>query len=171
MDSTQKAIPHSHSSHRGRLSRRSHGSFTLIELLIVVAILSILANLAIPSMQMALNRTRALAIISDFKAIESAATTFHSDNGRWPNRGQNGKEPPELSRYLKGEIGWNENGIIYRWQAAKKKAGWPCSIGVGAGLTVKTRDEVLRMMIEERWDRPLYKNRNQIMFIIEPCSR
>ena len=61
--------------------RRKQG-FTLVELLVVMAIISILAAIAIPNIQSYIARGRATQAISEIQNIELAITKLLSDAGR-----------------------------------------------------------------------------------------
>ena len=56
-------------------------SFTLIELLIVVAIIGILAAIAVPNFMNARTRSKIARVWGDFKALEITLETFALDNG------------------------------------------------------------------------------------------
>ncbi len=65
----------------GRISRRA---FTLMEILVVVAIIVVLAGLGTVSLlnQLELSKEKAAAI--NAKTIKSAATAFKTNTGNWP---------------------------------------------------------------------------------------
>ena len=65
-----------------RISRRG---FTLIELMIVLAILGTLAAIAFPSYSSYKNQANTSQVIADFKRFESAVFIFKATNGRFPN--------------------------------------------------------------------------------------
>ena len=74
--------------HAGKDGRRD--SFTLIELLIVVAIIAILAGLLLPSLNKALEQARKTACSTNMKSISSAFAMYFSDNNDFivPNYGK-----------------------------------------------------------------------------------
>ena len=59
--------------------------FTLIELMIVVAIIGTLASIAIPNYTSYIERAKITKIIAEFKVIETAAYAFKADNNRFPD--------------------------------------------------------------------------------------
>ncbi len=71
------------SPHPSPLSRRS-GGFTLIELIVVVAIIGILATIAVPAMRTAPQRAREAALKENLFTIRSCIDQFHADRGRYP---------------------------------------------------------------------------------------
>jgi general secretion pathway protein G len=74
----------------GRGSCRRQGGtprqsgFTLIELIVVVAIIGILATIAVPAMRTAPIRAREAALKEDLFTLRSCIDQFHADRGRYP---------------------------------------------------------------------------------------
>lgn len=66
------------------LSAQRHTAFTLIELLIVVAIISILAAIAVPNFLEAQIRAKVSRVKADMRTIATALETYHVDNNRYP---------------------------------------------------------------------------------------
>ncbi|HLE60627.1 MAG TPA: prepilin-type N-terminal cleavage/methylation domain-containing protein [Thermoanaerobaculaceae bacterium] len=58
--------------------------FTLIELIVVVAIIGILATIAVPAMRTAPQRAREAALKEDLFTLRSCLDQFHADRGRYP---------------------------------------------------------------------------------------
>ena len=58
--------------------------FTLIELLVVVLIIGILAAIALPQYQKAVEKSRAVQGITILKSIYQAAEVYYLDTGGWP---------------------------------------------------------------------------------------
>ncbi len=59
-------------------------AFTLIELLIVVAIIAILAAIAVPNFLEAQTRAKVSRIMSDMRSIATALETYRVDSNRYP---------------------------------------------------------------------------------------
>jgi type IV pilus assembly protein PilA len=65
--------------------RRSQGGFTLIELMIVVAIIGILAAIAIPAYQDYVKRSKLSEVLYIFDAVATGATEYYSSVGFFPD--------------------------------------------------------------------------------------
>jgi type II secretion system protein G len=61
--------------------------FTLLEVLIVVAIIGLLASVAIPALQDAMLKSKKSAAISDLRNLKDALTRYAADNGEFPEWG------------------------------------------------------------------------------------
>ena len=53
-------------------SNRKHGGFTLVEIMIVVAIIAFLAAIAVPAFMRARKRSQATRVINDLRLIAAA---------------------------------------------------------------------------------------------------
>jgi len=63
---------------------RKHQAFTLIELLIVVAIIGILAAIAVPNFLNAQMKAKLARVQSELKTLSEAYTMYNLDRNSWP---------------------------------------------------------------------------------------
>ena len=66
----------------GNAPRNRGFFFTLIELLIVIAIIAILAALLLPALQSARRKAQSIGCVSNLKQLAQAALMYEHDNGR-----------------------------------------------------------------------------------------
>lgn len=66
--------------------KRTRGAFTLIELLIVVAIISILASIAVPNFLEAQTRAKVARAQNDMRTLAVALESYQVDNNTYPSR-------------------------------------------------------------------------------------
>jgi type II secretion system protein G len=64
--------------------RRTHNAFTLIELLIVVAIIAILAAIAVPNFLEAQTRSKVSRCAADMRSIRTGLESYMVDNNKYP---------------------------------------------------------------------------------------
>lgn len=100
---------------------RRLAAFTLIELLVVIAIIAILAGLAFPAMQGALDSGRKADARNDVAQIAAAVKAYQLEYGRLPAANN-------VIRELTGE---NNRGIVFL--EAKRPKGNPPRNGVAEG--------------------------------------
>lgn len=77
---------------------RSTRAFTLIELLIVVAIIAILAAIAVPNFLEAQTRAKVSRVQSDLRTITTGLMTYRIDNNNFPEGTDNPNRYPEFIR-------------------------------------------------------------------------
>jgi len=69
-----------------KLNKR-RGGFTLVEIMIVVAIIALLAAIAVPGFLRARKRSQASRIINDLRLIDSAVDQYAIENNKASNQG------------------------------------------------------------------------------------
>jgi prepilin-type N-terminal cleavage/methylation domain-containing protein len=119
--------------------------FSLVELMIVVAVIGILAAIAIPAYTNIQKRAVAARVVADFYAVNSAVHQYQIDNSFYPAASGPGVQPPELYPYLKDSIYWNQTGLDYQWENWMNADGTPlhASTKVAYGFSLNTLDPVL----------------------------
>ena len=70
--------------HKSHVTGRRASAFTLIELLVVISIIAILAGLAFPAMQGALESGKKAQARNDVQQIAAAIRALHLESGRYP---------------------------------------------------------------------------------------
>lgn len=63
-----------------------HRAFTLIELMVVVAIISVLASIAVPNFQDAQVRSKVSRTVADMRSLTTAIETYRIDENEYPYR-------------------------------------------------------------------------------------
>jgi type IV pilus assembly protein PilA len=91
--------------------KRMQQGFTLIELMIVVAIIGILAAVALPAYQDYTVRSKMSEVLLAMSACRTSITEVYQSGGTPPGAGNWGCEGGVASKYVKG-INTNENGIV-----------------------------------------------------------
>lgn len=71
-------------------------AFTLIELLIVVAIIAILAAIAVPNFLEAQTRSKVARVKADFRSVATAIETYRIDNNKYPDGTDNPTGYPQV---------------------------------------------------------------------------
>ena len=159
---------------RSRRFRNERGA-TLVEVLVVLAILSVLANIAIPGLIYALKRAEAAAILGDFTLVRQAVIEYYRDHGELPPDVNRGIAPPQLAAYLDGKVDFKTDTYWYDWENWEGHRGrFNRRFGVKTGLSVRTNDLELLAMLDRMYDGPTQRcNENGLMrtcfnLVIEP---
>ena len=70
--------------------RKSKKGFTLIELIVVIAIIAVLSAIIAPSAFMAIEKAKIARATSDMRAIKTGAMAYYTETGSWPLVGVGG---------------------------------------------------------------------------------
>lgn len=136
--------------------KSSQQGFTLVELLVVVAIIGILANIAIPNTLRAMKRAQASSVIGDYLLIRQAVFEYHRDNGFYPRDRNKWRADRELGAYLDDRVDWTRDdlSVEYDWENWIRTNGRPKHkrTGVAYGISVRTENTALTEAINEIYD-------------------
>ena len=124
-------------------SRR--GGFTLVELLVVAAIVGILAGLAIPNLRTVLLRARATELAGDMEVIRTAVLNYNGDNHTFPSESGTGSIPPGLAQYLPDNYSFVRNGYQLDFENWSLPGGLPGDPSTKKliGVSIVVSDEAL----------------------------
>jgi prepilin-type N-terminal cleavage/methylation domain-containing protein len=78
--------------------RKTRGGFTLVEIMIVVAIIALLAAIAVPGFLRSRKRSQATAILNDARIIDGAIDQYAIENGK---KGSDTFSTNQLTSYFK----------------------------------------------------------------------
>lgn len=73
---------------KGRIVRRRRGGFTLIEILVVIAVISLLASLVAPNVFRHVGTAKDASARSQIEMLGAALDAYRLDNGRYPTTAQ-----------------------------------------------------------------------------------
>ena len=87
---------------------KSHGAFTLVEIMIVVAIIALLAAIAVPNFLRARKRSQATRMLEDLRVIDSAIDQYAIESNK---AGGTTVDWTDIQKYLKkGSVLYNSGG-------------------------------------------------------------
>ena len=120
--------------------KKHHGflAFTLIELLIVVAIIGILAAIAVPNFMNAQVRAKIARVYSDFKSLGTAIEMYRMDNNQYPGG----------DHWKTGTSWWMKH--TYRYHVLTTPIAYITTIPIDPFQTSKP--QVLNTALESIWD-------------------
>lgn len=107
----------------------SSRSFTLIELLIVVAIIGILAAIAVPNFLNARVRAKVSRVLSEERSIAESYTLYKVDRGKYAPHIDG---DPAQHKYVTTPIAYLTTSVMDVFADPKRKDEWPwqcCTVG------------------------------------------
>ena len=87
-----------HDMNKKRRDQRRDMGFSLIELIVVITIIGILAATVVVNLAGRTDQAKVAAVKIDFKGIETAASLFREDHGRWPDSLEELMNPPDICK-------------------------------------------------------------------------
>ncbi len=90
------------------VSMRRNAAFTLVEIMIVVAIIALLAAIAVPGFLRARKRSQASKVLNDLRLIASAVDQYAIENGK---KSADPVEVADWTNYLKKDTALYATGL------------------------------------------------------------
>lgn len=103
--------------------------FTLIEILMVIAIIGILATIAVPMYRDYHLRAKAVSLVTEVKTAAQAFRTFKMENNTYPADTAAGVTPPEALSFI-GEFFSTTPSIGGQWNWEYQQSGVTAGISV-----------------------------------------
>ena len=118
---------------------RMRRAFSIVELLMTMAIIGLLARIAVPRYGELKRRAIAASILGDVHAIRIAAFTHYTEHGTFPPDAGAGQLPAQLIDNLPTGFSFDHNDYDYDWHI------WTTTNGAGntetlVGITVLVTD-------------------------------
>jgi prepilin-type N-terminal cleavage/methylation domain-containing protein len=117
--------------------------FTLVEVMMVVAVIGILVVIALPAFMQARTDSQNNAFISDIRSIANCFEMYACENTSYPAEQPAGSRPPEMAGFLR-QTDWSERTTIggyWDWDAGI--FGYTAGIAVsGPGRTDAEMTEI-----------------------------
>jgi len=111
--------------------RPSSQAFTLVELMVVVAIISLLAILALPSFLRARQRTQETKFINALRVASAAFDTYAIEHSTYPADVSRAIIPPGMDTYLDSSLNWTGTTPIGgQWDWDKDVFGFKAGVSV-----------------------------------------
>lgn len=119
---------------------RGRRGFTLVEVLLVAAVLGILAGISTPTMARAIHRAGAAKVVADARNLAVAVRSYLEAGGAMPASEAWGVAPSSMGQYLEENLTFSFRDVEYRFvtlpaiDAAELWVRYPAESGVGAAL-------------------------------------
>ena len=129
---------------------RRDSAFTLVEMMIVVAIIALLAAIAVPGFLRARQRSQNAKFINALRIASDAITLYATENGgRYPADVNRGVVPAGMATYLDQSLDWTgATPIGGRWDWDFNRPGAKASVAVVGSLASTERMQEIDTM----WD-------------------
>jgi prepilin-type N-terminal cleavage/methylation domain-containing protein len=125
-----------------RTRRGGRAGFTLVELAMVLAIVSIVVRIALPNVQEALTRARATAAVGDVEVVRVAAAAYYARSSEWPEEAPAGVIPEGLAQDLPAGFSFDRGAYRLDWDRFTLADSLP-GAGTLLGISIATDDPLL----------------------------
>ncbi|EDY19146.1 hypothetical protein CfE428DRAFT_3323 [Chthoniobacter flavus Ellin428] len=158
-------------------STRSRSAFTLVEIMIVVAILVDLAVIALPAFIRSRNMAQNTRFASDLRTCAGAFEMYAAENNKYPASTSAGQVPAGMNVYLRGFPWTDTNSVGGSWLWQTQYHGANGSITTAAVVITfpHDMDEVRMTDIDTRFDNGILAtgafrevDTKTYMYIVEP---
>ena len=99
--------------------------FTLVEVLLVSAVVSIVARIAVPNVNHLVTRARAAEVMGDISVVRTAAYSYLAEHHQWPPDAEPGVVPEGLRSYLGEGVTFEKDGYTLDWENWRLPDGLP----------------------------------------------
>lgn len=129
----------------GSAASTRRAGFTLVEILLVVAVVSIVVRIAIPNVQHVMTQARAVEVLAQISSVRTAAHEHLAEHNTWPDDAPPGSLPDELRPYLGASFTFQGEGYTLDWESWELPSGLPTDPDADhlAGVTVTAESQDL----------------------------
>jgi prepilin-type N-terminal cleavage/methylation domain-containing protein len=139
--------------------------YSVIELLVVMTIVGILANIALPAIQQSKKRAEAAAVLADVHTIRLALLDYYASVNNFPRTGRWGTIPRNLENSLPAGFVFDDGAVRYRWrrfdQRRRQRTG---RLGT---IQIRSSDRELMRRIKMLYNGAVTGNARTMSMIIE----
>ena len=132
-----------------KTSTRSRSAFTLVEIMIVVAILADLAVIALPAFIRSRNMAQNTKYVSDLRTGAGAFEMYAAENNNYPPTTAAGQIPAGMTVYMRGFPWTSTNSLGGEWSWALSYANTTASVVTTFPTAM---DEVRMTDVDTRFD-------------------
>ena len=88
------------------MSGKGRAGYSLVELLLVLALISLIVAITLPNLQRAIVKARATEALSDLNVVKVGVLNYQADHSSWPPDAAAGQVPSGLEGYLPEGFGF-----------------------------------------------------------------